>query len=82
MAVPISKFYDMPILIPVLRVLAISVPIMGVNSVQQAYVARKMQFRLFFYATFIGTAISAIVGILLAYSGFGVWALVAPNFNE
>lgn len=82
MAVPISKFYDMPILIPVLRVLAISVPIMGVNSVQQAYVARKMQFRLFFYATFIGTAISAIVGILLAYSGFGVWALVAQTLTN
>lgn len=30
-AVPISEFYDMPILIPVLRVLAISVPIMGIK---------------------------------------------------
>lgn len=82
LAVPISKFYDMPILIPVLRVLAISVPIMGVNSVQQAYVARKMQFRLFFYATFIGTVISAVVGVSLAYSGFGVWALVAQTLTN
>lgn len=81
-AVPISEFYDMPILIPVLRVLAISVPIMGINSVQQAYVARKMQFKLFFYATFIGTAISAVVGISLAYSGFGVWALVAQTLTN
>ena len=82
LAVPISEFYDMPILIPVLRVLAISVPIMGINSVQQAYVARKMQFRLFFYATFIGTVISAVVGISLAYSGFGVWALVAQTLTN
>lgn len=82
LAVPISEFYDMPILNPVLRVLAISVPIMGINSVQQAYVARKMQFRLFFYATFIGTAISAVVGILLAYVGFGVWALVAQTLTN
>lgn len=82
LAVPIARFYDMPILIPVIRVLAISVPIMGINSVQQAYVARKMQFRLFFYATFIGTAISAIVGITLAYSGFGVWALVAQTLTN
>lgn len=81
-AVPISEFYDMPILIPVLRVLAISVPIMGINSVQQAYVARKMQFKLFFYATFIGTVISAVVGISLAYSGFGVWALVAQTLTN
>lgn len=82
LAVPISEFYDMPILVSILRVLAISVPIMGFNSVQQAYVARKMQFRLFFYATFIGTVISAVVGISLAYSGFGVWALVAQTLTN
>lgn len=82
LAIPIADFYDMPILIPVLRVLAISVPIMGINSVQQAYVARKMQFRLFFYATFIGTLISAVVGIVCAYSGFGVWALVAQSLTN
>lgn len=63
LAIPIADFYNMPILVPVLRVLSLSVPIMGINSVQQAYVARKMQFKLFFYATFIGTVISAIVGI-------------------
>ena len=82
LAIPISHFYKMPILIPVLRVLSISVPIMGVNSVQQAYVARNMQFKKFFYATFIGTVISALVGIYLAYSGFGVWALVAQTLTN
>lgn len=82
LAIPIADFYDMPILIPVLRVLAISVPIMGINSIQQAFVARKMQFRLFFYATFIGTLISAVVGIVCAYSGFGVWALVAQTLTN
>lgn len=78
----IANFYDMPILSPVLRVLAFSVPIMGVNSVQQAYVARKMQFKLFFYATFVGTVISAFVGIWLAYNGYGVWALVAQTLTN
>lgn len=82
LAVPIAKFYDMPVLVSVLRVLSLSVPIMGINSVQQAYVARRMQFKLFFYATFVGTVISAIVGILLAYSGFGVWALVAQTLTN
>ncbi len=79
LAIPIANFYDMPILKPILRTLGISVPIMGINSVQQAYVARKMEFKLFFYATFIGTLISAIIGIVLAYKGFGVWALVVQT---
>jgi len=78
-ATPIADFYAMPVLTPVLRVLSISVPIMGINSVQQAYVARKMEFKKFFYATFIGTVISAVIGISLAYTGYGVWALVAQT---
>ena len=41
-----------------------------------------MQFRLFFYATFIGTAILAVVGITLAYLGFGVWALVTQTLTN
>ena len=82
LAVPIADFYEMPILIPVLRVLSISVPIMSVNSIQQAYVARKMEFKRFFYATFIGTVISAFVGIALAYAGYGVWALVAQTLTN
>lgn len=82
LATPIATFYNMPILRPVLRVLAISVPIMGINSVQQAYVSRKMDFRKFFFATIIGTSISAFVGIALAYKGFGVWALVAQTLTN
>ena len=82
LAVPIADFYDMPVLKPILRVLSISVPIMGINSVQQAYVARSMEFRKFFYATFIGTVISAFVGILFAYRGLGVWVLVAQSLTN
>ena len=48
----------------------------GVKNVQQAYVAKTMQFRRFFFATLGGTVFSAVVGITLAYLGYGVWALV------
>lgn len=82
LAIPIANFYDMPILKPILRTLAISVPIMGINSVQQAYITRKMEFKLFFFATFIGILISAIIGIVLAYKGFGVWALVVQTLTN
>ncbi len=81
-SIPVSLFYNMPELKPVLRVLAVSIPIMGINSVQQAYVSRKMIFRKFFYATLFGTLISAAVGITMAYCGFGVWALVAQSLTN
>lgn len=82
LAIPISAFYEMPLLKSVIRVLALSIPIMGINSIQQAYISRKMEFRKFFKATLIGTIISAFVGIIMAYKGFGVWALVAQSLTN
>ncbi|MBR1404379.1 MAG: lipopolysaccharide biosynthesis protein [Treponema sp.] len=73
----IARLYKNALLTTVLRVMGIKFFISAVNSVQQAYVARKMIFRKFFFATLLGTVVSAVVGIVLALKGFGVWALVA-----
>lgn len=78
----IANFYKEPSLISIIRVLALSLIIGGINSVQQAYVSRTMQFKRFFYSTIIGTAISAIIGIYMAYRGAGVWALVAQTLSN
>lgn len=72
----IARFYKEPMLAAVIRVLGITIIIGAVNSVQQAYVQKTMQFKRFFYSTLSGTVVSAIVGIAMAYAGFGVWALV------
>ena len=49
---------------------------------QNAYVSRKMIFKKFFICTSVGTIGSAIVGIWMAYRGYGAWALVAQQlFN-
>lgn len=78
----VAKFYDMDILKPLLRVLALKIVLAGINSIQQAYVSRKMMFRKFFFSTLIGTIISAFIGIGLAVSGAGVWALVAQQLSN
>ena len=63
-------------LTPILRVLGLQVVIYSMNSVQQAYVAKRMMFKKFFFATTWGTVISGAIGLYMAYNGFGVWALV------
>lgn len=78
----IAGFYDMPILVPVLRVFSLRLPISAVNSIQNAYVSRQMAFKKFFFATLIGTVVSAIVGIIMAYRGYGVWALVTQYLTN
>ncbi len=73
----IANLYKLPELVSVLRVMGISLPISAFNNVQHSYVSKKMLFKRFFFSTIGGTIISAIVGIVLAYYGFGIWALVA-----
>lgn len=78
----IAFFYNMPILQPTLQVLALRIPVAAVNSVQQAYVSRNMQFKKFFYSTLSGTAASAVVGIFMAYNGYGIWSLVGQYLSN
>lgn len=73
----IASFYKMPELTPVIRVLGISILIFSLKSVQQAYVTRNLMFKKFFFSTLGGTIGAAVIGILFAVLGFGIWALVA-----
>lgn len=75
----IASFYHDNSLVSLIRVLGITLFISGLRNVQQAYVARKMLFRLFFISTLIALVVSAVISIGMAYSGYGVWALVAQN---
>lgn len=75
-------FYETDELDILVKVMALRMPIAAVNSVQYAYVSKNMQFRLFFYATLIGTVLSGVLGIAMAYTGFGVWALVGQYLGN
>lgn len=77
----IAKFYNKP-LTALVRVLSLTLVIAGVKGVQQAYVARKMLFKRFFFATLGGTIFSAFLGIFLAYKGAGAWALVTQHLTN
>lgn len=75
----IADFYDDVQLTAVVRVMSLTVIISGVKNIQQAYVSRHMLFRKFFFSTLGGTIAAAVVGIGMAYAGFGIWALVIQN---
>ena len=72
----IARVYEDSSLVPVIRVLGLTLVVSGVKNVRQAYVSKTMQFRRFFFATLGGTLFSAVVGISMAYMGYGIWALV------
>ena len=73
----IATFYDSVILCPVVRVMGLRIIVASVNSVQHAYVSKNLMFKKYFWSTLFGTLFSGVIGILMAYKGFGIWALVA-----
>jgi O-antigen/teichoic acid export membrane protein len=78
----IAEFYQNQDLIPLLRVLAITLFIGGLNSIQNAVVARKLEFRKLFFSSLGAMLVSGLVGILMAYNGYGTWALVAQQLSN
>lgn len=78
----IARFYKDTSFTPIIRVISLTIVISGVKGIQQSYVSRNMLFKRFFYATLGGTIFSAFLGIRLAYSGFGVWAIVAQQLSN
>lgn len=75
----IANYYDKPILAWLIRVAGISLLINGIKNLQYAFVAKRLEFKKFFYATIGGTIVSGIIGVVLAFFGFGAWALVVQG---
>lgn len=75
----IAKFYNNDFLIVYIRVVAISLFFSAINGVQGTYVSKKMQFKRFFFSSMGAVLGSGIIGVILAYNGFGVWALVMQH---
>ncbi|NLI71641.1 MAG: lipopolysaccharide biosynthesis protein [Bacteroidales bacterium] len=75
----IASFYSNQDLIIILRVLALMLFPGAFNSIQNAYISKNMMFRKNFYSSLIAILISGTIGIALAYSGLGVWALVVQQ---
>lgn len=78
----IALFYAMPKLKSILRVLALVLIPGAFNSIQNAKVAREMRFKELMYCTIGSVIISGTIGIVMAYMGLGVWALVGQQLSS
>ena len=77
----IASFFESPNLTLILRILGLRIPIASISTIQNAYISKHMQFRKAFWGSLGGTVLSAAVGIWMAYTGYGVWALVGQSLG-
>lgn len=78
----IAKFYTEPQLIPITRVVGLSLVFNSLAVVQRALLTVKLDFKTQAKATFVGAIISGTIGITMAYAGFGVWAIVSQQISN
>jgi O-antigen/teichoic acid export membrane protein len=72
----IANFYNQPELINITRVLSLNLIINSFGLVQTALLSKSMDFKAQMKASLIAASTSGLIGIALAYNGFGVWSLV------
>ena len=75
----IAKFYKIPVLCEVLRVQGLILFIYSLNLIQCNQLKKQLRFKILAIVRIVTSIISLIITIIMAYMGFGVWALVTQN---
>ena len=75
----IADFYDEPILTDITRILSLNFVLGSFNIVQRAKLMANVDFKSLAQINVISTIVSGIVGIAMAYYGWGVWSLVGQT---
>lgn len=77
----IGEFFHDPSLTPLARAMSVIVIISSLAIVQQIKLVKRVDFKTQTKISLISTISSGLLGIILAYIGFGVWALVAQQIS-
>ncbi len=72
----ISSFFNQPSIKNILRIYSLTFIISSLSAVQNAKLTKELKFKLLAIASVPGIIFGSIVGISMAYKGYGVWALV------
>lgn len=78
----VANYYDSPILASVIRVMGLVFFIQAFTVVRNGIINRNMQFKLLFRCNMISSIVSGVLGIVCAFVGIGVWALVVQRLFQ
>jgi PST family polysaccharide transporter len=76
LARPIATLFGDARLAPVIQALALMFPLNSLSGVPRAILRKEMHFRALTFRTLIAVLLGGVVGIVMAATGWGVWALV------
>lgn len=75
----ISCFFNKAELTQLLRVMSVCVVFNALSITQRTILTKKIAFQKLTYVSILSSTSSGIVGILMAYAGYGVWSLISQQ---
>lgn len=75
----IARFYDTPLLVPVTRVVALTLPIGALSGIHSAKLSIAIDFKSRAKISIVSAILTGSVGLWMAYAGYGVWSLVVQT---
>lgn len=77
----IAVFYDTPLLRPVTQLFSLNLIINSFGIVQNALLTKELAFKKRMKASMASLIVSGLVGVFMAWRGFGVWSLVGQQLT-
>lgn len=78
----IARFFARPALIAITRIMGLILIIQALSLVQNTILIKKIDFKTKTKASIISAVTSGVVGVGMAYAGYGVWALVGQQLSR
>ncbi|MFN5493899.1 MAG: lipopolysaccharide biosynthesis protein [Bacteroidota bacterium] len=72
----IADFYQIQELNLAIRLMALSLPFWSASNIQLTLMYKDVDFKKMFYIKFPGLLLSSVIGMVMAFNHYGVWALV------
>lgn len=78
----VAAFYEQPILTPLLRVMSLVLVINAFSLVQSVLLTKEIDFKTQTKVSLIASLMSGVIGIVMAYRGYGVWSLAVQQISS
>ncbi|MBR4793309.1 MAG: lipopolysaccharide biosynthesis protein [Bacteroidaceae bacterium] len=78
----ISSFFDREELVSLVRVMGLLIIIQALSIVQYTVLSKRIDFKTKTKASLLSAIISGVIGVGMAFTGFGVWALVGQRLSK
>jgi teichuronic acid exporter len=75
----IALFYEKEILTSIMRILSLSLLFNALFTIPMTLLTIKLDFKTIGKINLIGVILSGVIAIIMAYSGYGIWSLVAQT---